>query len=144
MSSVLAHIRGSISLPDTPFIPPDNALHVYSLAQQYGARHEAARAARITIQFPLTIGNLEDKLDVMTGRYLYGLWKYHRAAQLHLALDLNVFRESGVLQGLDCISVTSGIPSWLDRYIEAIIHTIFLRHNCLPEGHGVSCQDRRF
>jgi BTB/POZ domain len=126
MSSVLTHIRGSISLLDPPFIRQENALHVHSLALQYGLRHEAARATRITIQFSLTIENLGDKLDGLTCASLRELQKYHQEVRNHLALDLGTFRTSGasvVLKDLHCLSITpSGIPSWLDDYIVDIIN----------------------
>ncbi|KAH9976414.1 hypothetical protein BGW80DRAFT_1457200 [Lactifluus volemus] len=127
MSYVLTHIRGSISLRDPPFIRHENALQVYSLAQQYGLRYEAARAARITIQFSLTIENLVDKLDGVTGSSLRELQKYHQDVRNHLAIDLDAFRTSDasvVLKDVDCLSIApSGIPSWLDDYIVAIINT---------------------
>ena len=125
MSSVLAHIRASISLLDPPFIRPENALRVYSLAQEYGLHREASRAARISIQVSLTIEDLEDKLDVMPGSFLYELWKYHQGVRTHLATDLNCFRMSGAcntLKGLRCVShASSGIPHWVDGYIGSII-----------------------
>jgi hypothetical protein len=125
MNSVLAHIRGSVALLDPPFIRPENAFRVYFLAQKYGLRREATRAARITIQVSLTIEDLEDKLDVMPGSFLYELWKYHQGVRTHLATDLNCFRMSGAcntLKGLGCVShASSGIPHWVDGYIGSII-----------------------
>jgi hypothetical protein len=127
MSYVLTHIRGSISLRDPPFIRQENALQVYSLAHQYGLRYEAARAARITIHFSLTIENLGHKLDGVTGSSLRELQKYHQDVRNHLAIDLDAFRTSGarfVLKDIDCLEIaSSGIPSWLDDFIVAIINT---------------------
>ncbi|KAI0253676.1 hypothetical protein BJV78DRAFT_160812 [Lactifluus subvellereus] len=127
MSHVLAHIRRCVSLLDPPFIRPENALRVYFLAQKYGLHREAARAARITIQFSLTIEDLEDKLDVMPSPFLYELWKYHQGVRTHLISDINHFRKSGVcdtLKGLNCVShASSGIPHWIDGYIGSIIET---------------------
>ena len=50
MSSVLSHIRGSLSRQDPPFINPENAFLAYSLAQEYRLREEAAEAARLTLK----------------------------------------------------------------------------------------------
>ncbi|KAH9166780.1 hypothetical protein EDB89DRAFT_2128325 [Lactarius sanguifluus] len=36
MNSTLAHIRGAIASQDPPFIRPETAFHIYSLAQRYG------------------------------------------------------------------------------------------------------------
>ncbi|KAI0253679.1 hypothetical protein BJV78DRAFT_1191244 [Lactifluus subvellereus] len=127
MSSVLAHIRGSIALQDPPFIHEENAFHVYSLAQKYGLRREAAQAARITLKFTLTIENLEGKLDIMPGAYLYELWLYHHQVQSNISSDMREFRKScarGTLNGLKCVRLTAeGIPQWLDNYICSISKT---------------------
>lgn len=121
MSHVLAHIRGSISLQDPPLICRSNALHVYSLAQNYGLRQEVIQAARLTVRSTLTIENLEDKLDVMPGDHLHELWKYHRRLQSKLVSNINDFRLSSadkVLIGLNCaVLARSKIPKWIDDYI---------------------------
>ena len=63
MDSVMSHIRGVISRQDPPFIRPDTAFHIYFLAQENELHEEAVQAARLTLQFPMTIEGLEDKLD---------------------------------------------------------------------------------
>ena len=121
MVSVLACIRGCISLKQPPLICPETAFRAYSLAQKLGLRHEAAQAARITLTFAL---NLEDKLDAMPGVYLHELWKYHQSVQRNLLSAVNDFRESaagGTLTGLTCVNLTRrGTPKWLDDYIASI------------------------
>ena len=129
MSSVLAHIRSTIAR-DSP-IPnrPENSLYTYALAQQYGLRQEALQAAQMAISnYPMTIEDLDDKLDVVPGASLYELWKYHERVRAILASDLKEFRESsagGTLTSLRCGGFSSStlipsIPRWLDDYIKSI------------------------
>jgi hypothetical protein len=125
MMSALAHIRGSIACLDPPFTNPETAFRIYSLAQKYGLRHEALLAARIiTLNFSMTLQDLEDTLDIMSGASLYELWKYHEKVRNILASDLAEFKESGAsgtLTGSHCVgSSPSLIPRWLDEYIESI------------------------
>ncbi|KAH9031484.1 hypothetical protein EDB84DRAFT_171747 [Lactarius hengduanensis] len=81
MSTVLTHIRGSLSRQHPLFINPENALLAYSLAQRYELQEEAIQAARLTLMFTLTIESLEDKLTIMPGAYLFELWKYHQKSR---------------------------------------------------------------
>ncbi|KAI0288682.1 hypothetical protein BC826DRAFT_659125 [Russula brevipes] len=124
MHSVMAHVRGCISLRDPPFIRPDNAFRAFSFAQKYGLRHESARAARTTLKFSLTIENLEGKIDAMPGAYLHELQKYHQSVQSNLVQGIDNFRGSfgrGSLTGLQCIALSaSGIPRWLDDYTYSV------------------------
>ena len=127
MESVLVHIRGFIALQDPPFIHPENAFHIYSLAQKYGLRQEAAKAARITLTFTLTIEDLEDKLDVLPGAYLYELWKYHQNVQQNLLSTIDDFILSaarGTLTRLRCARTESGIPRWLNGYIHSMTRAL--------------------
>jgi hypothetical protein len=121
MGHIVVHIRGSVALRDPPLICKGNALHVYSLAQEYGLRPEVVQAARLTLKSTLTIENLEGKLDVMPGDHLHELWGYHRRLQGKLASNIDGFRGSGaftMLNGLKCVTLTSsGIPKWIDDYI---------------------------
>ncbi|KAH9990631.1 hypothetical protein BJV74DRAFT_962964 [Russula compacta] len=125
MEPVLDDIRSRVALLDPPLICPENALRAYALGQTYGLRQEIAQAARITLKFSLTIEDLEDKLDVMSGSFLLELWKYHQRVRTHLASELDLFRTSSAcakIQG--CASRTPlGIPSWFDRYITAMSQT---------------------
>ena len=124
MNSVLAHIRGSIARHDTLATPLEPALHMYSLAQKYGLRPEALQAARTTLNYPMTIEYLDNKLDIMPGASLYELWKYHEKVRAILASDLTEFRVAGTrgaMTGLRCTELSSShLPSWLDHYIESI------------------------
>ena len=125
MNHALAHIRGAIALQDPPFICPENAFHIFSLAQRYRLCQEVAQAARMALAFPMTIEDLEDKFDSMSGTYLHVLWKYHQKVRISLGSDLAAFRMNGAqdtLAGLTCqTGTTSGIlPSWLDAYITSI------------------------
>jgi hypothetical protein len=53
------------------------ALHIYALAQKYGLRLEALQTARTILNYPMTIEDFDDKLDIISGASLYELWKYH-------------------------------------------------------------------
>ncbi|KAI9450618.1 hypothetical protein BJY52DRAFT_1356337 [Lactarius psammicola] len=150
MKHALAHIRGAVALQDPPFIRPENALHIFSLAQKYGLGQEVARAARMSLTFPMTIEDLEDKLDTISGAHLHILWSYYQRVRVSLTSDLTEFRTSGAhstLAGLTCQTGTSsGIPSWLDGYIASIgedpslfdlteFHMCLIRHaqyGCTP------------
>ncbi|KAH9080632.1 hypothetical protein EDB83DRAFT_1002714 [Lactarius deliciosus] len=124
MIPTLAHIRETIALLDPPFILPETAFHIYSLAQRYGLGQEVVRAARMTLTSPITIEVLEDKLDIMPGAHLHLLWKYYQRVRINLRSDLMAFRTNGAhstLADLTCSAVSSsGIPSWLDDYIVSI------------------------
>lgn len=124
MNHALARIRGAVALQDPPFIRPENAFHVYSLAQTYGLDQEVVRAARMALTFPITIEYLEDKFDSMSGVHLHALWKYYQKVRINLRSDLTEFRTNGAhdaLASLTCqMRATSGIPNWLDAYITSI------------------------
>lgn len=124
MDSVLTHIRDHIARQDPPFIHPENALYIYSLAQKYRLRDEALQAARMTLHSTMTIEDLENKLDTMPGSFIQELWKYHQRVRGSLMLDLIEFRRSGArgtLKDLQCNKLSSfGYPSWLDDYFGSI------------------------
>src|SRR6266702_4491144 len=124
MNHALAHIRGAAALQDPPFIRPETAFHIFSLAQRYGLGQEVVRAARMALTFPMTVEDLEDQFDTMLGAHLHIFWKYHQNVRISLRSDLTAFRTQGAqstLTGLTCQTGTSsGIPSWLDDYIASI------------------------
>jgi hypothetical protein len=124
MNSVLSHIRLSIARHIPPSTQRDSALRMYSLAQKYGLRQEALQAARTILNFPMSIEDLEEKLDLMSGASFYELWKYYGRLREILASDLTKFRSSGAgstFTGLRCVEFTpSQIPRWLDDYIVSI------------------------
>jgi hypothetical protein len=132
MDSVMSHIRGAICRQDPPFIHPETALHVYSLAQEYELYEEALLAAQSTLRLPMSIEDFGEKNDFMPGAYLLELWKYHKSVKEELASSLLEFRKFGVLdiveaEDLSCRappSKTSNlIPQWLDGYIESLAQT---------------------
>jgi len=126
MVSVMGHIRNSINRKDILFPQRDTTLLVYSLAQTYGLRLEAFRAANEMLMYPVDIEDMDAKLDTMSGASLYELWKYHKIVRDILASKLKKFRTSGAsasgtLAGLRCAeSSSSHIPRWLDVYIKSI------------------------
>jgi len=125
MVPVLAYIRYHIAKQNPPPIQQDDELHSYSLAQKYGLHQEALQAAQtILMKYPMNIGDLEDKLDVIPGASLYELWNYYGKVRNILAEDLAEFRMScagGSLRGLRCDELSSSqIPSWIDEYIASI------------------------
>ena len=124
MIPTLTRIRETVALLDTPFILPETALNIYSLAQRHGLNREIVQAVRMALAFPITIEDLEDQLDIMPGAYLHLLWKYYQRVRINLRSDLTAFRTNGAhstLAGLTCSTATnSGIPSWLDDYIASI------------------------
>ena len=73
MASVLAHIRYSFAQQNPPSAQRDTALHIYSLAQKHGLHQEALQAAQTILKYPMSIEDLEDKLDMMPGAALYEL-----------------------------------------------------------------------
>ncbi|KAH9058192.1 hypothetical protein EDB87DRAFT_1627066 [Lactarius vividus] len=107
MSSVIDHIRGSLSQQDPPFIHRENAFLAYSLAQKYGLRREAIQAARFTLKFTLTIEKFED---------------YHQRVQAWLRFDLPSYDVGAVLSAFKCSShqYGTGPPYWVRSYIMSI------------------------
>ncbi len=128
MDVVLTHIRSNIAQQEPPFVREETAFPIYSLAQKHGLRIEALQAARCTLIFSsLTIRGLakENKLDMMPGSFLHGLWKYHQSVRSNLKLDLEEFRKSNEFTTLgewscDFVLHNSGLPDWLDGYISNI------------------------
>jgi len=124
MVSVMGHIRNSIDRKDILFPQRDTTLLVYSLAQTYGLRLEALRAAMNMVKYPMDMEDLDDKLDMTSGASLYELWRYQEKVRDILASKLKKFRTSGAhgtLAGLHCAeSSSSHIPRWLDVYIKSI------------------------
>jgi hypothetical protein len=124
MGSVLTHIRDRIARhhPLPTRLKP--ALRIYALAQKYKLRPEALQTARTILNYPMTIEDLDDKLDIIPGASLYELWKYRERVLAILASDLTEFRASGArgtITSLRCIELSSfQIPSWLDDYVESI------------------------
>lgn len=154
MVSVLAHIRLSATQQSQPSDRMEPALRTYCLAQKYGVHQEALQAAQTIVKYPVTIEDLEDKLDVMQGTALYELWKYYEKARAVLASDLTELRTStsgvnSALGGLRCSASGSfQIPRWLDDYIKSIgdaphffdfveFNMALARH--IREGYGCSC-----
>jgi hypothetical protein len=116
MSSVIDHIRGSLSLQDPPFIHIENALLAYSLAQRYGLRHEAIQAARLTLKFRVTL-TIEDN---MPGAYLHELWKHHQRVRAQLRLTLPSCGAGVALNTFKCSLYGTGPPNWVHSYINSI------------------------
>lgn len=124
MYPVLTRIRDRLSRQVPPFIRPQNAFHIYSLAQKYGLRDEALQAAQTSLSISMTIDDLDDELEIMSGAFLHELWKYHQRVRGSLLLDLLEFRTNDAREALKdqhCVKLSNiGIPSWLDEYIESI------------------------
>jgi hypothetical protein len=124
MGTVLIHIRASIALQYPPPTDLEPALRIYSLAQKYELRPEALRTARTIFSYPMTIENLDNKLDIMPAASLYELWKYHERVRAILESDLTAFRTSGArgtVTGMRCEEYSSPhIPQWIDQYIKSI------------------------
>ncbi len=124
METILIHIRGSIAQHYSPPTDLRPALRIYSLAQKYGLRPEALQTARTILNYPMTIENIDNMLDIMPGASLYELWKYHERVRAILASDLTEFRTSGAprtMTGLQCEEYSSShIPHWVDQYIVTV------------------------
>ncbi|KAH9008482.1 hypothetical protein EDB84DRAFT_1596314 [Lactarius hengduanensis] len=131
MTTALIRIRDCASRRDPPFICPENALHVYCVASNYGLLKETLEAAEVTLKSPMTIQDLEDKLDTMPGITLYKLWKYRQRVLENLTVDLNdEFIDSEIYEilyneGIDCDELTDygihpGIPLWLEEYFDSV------------------------
>ena len=144
MGTTLTHIRGSIARQNALPTRLEPLLRIYALAQKYGLRPETLQTAQaIVLKQSMTIEDLGDKLDIMSGASLYELWEYHEKVRTIFESDLTEFREScagSTITGLRCAELSSSqIPSWLDQYIESIgespnlfdygrFNTVMLRH----------------
>ena len=124
MGSVLSQIRDRIARHYPQHTRLESALRLYSLAQKYRLRPEALQTARTILKYPITIKDLDDKLDIMPGASLYELWKYYEGVRAILASDLTKFMESTVYGTVTCFCCTSPNPSqtqtWIDHYVESI------------------------
>jgi hypothetical protein len=121
MVSTLEHIRGSIMRQNPSATQRDDALRMYSLAQEYGLHQEALQAAQAAVKCPMNIKKMVDLVQIAS---LYELWKYHETFRVILKLELTEFKTSGAggtLTGPLCVEFRcSQIPRWLDDYIESI------------------------
>ncbi|KAH9174311.1 hypothetical protein EDB89DRAFT_2228117 [Lactarius sanguifluus] len=131
MTTALIRIRQCASSCDPPFICPENALHVYCLALNYGLLKETLEAAEVMLKSPMTIEDLEDKLDTIPSVTLYKLWKYRQRVLGNLDVILvQKFCDSEVYRILNdaalyCVEFSDygdnpGIPLWLDEYINSV------------------------
>jgi hypothetical protein len=127
ITTALVRIRDCASRRDPPFICPETALHVYSLARKYGLLKEALEAAEETLKSPMTIRDLEDKLGIVPSVALYELWQYRQRVLEDLNGSLKSF-ESEVYQilsgaDLDCVEIDEDneLPAWLDRYLDSVL-----------------------
>jgi hypothetical protein len=126
MVAVLVRIRDRIAQQNPPINRLGPALHMYSLAQRHGLRQEALRAAQTILKHPMSIADLEDKLDMIPGTILYELWNYYVEVRAILASDLKEFMTPGsgigpAFGNLHCsASRSSHIPQWLCNYITSI------------------------
>ena len=107
MTTALVRIRDCASRRNPPFISPETALHVYSLAREYGLHKESLEAAEETLKSPMTIQDLEDKLGIVPSVALYELWQYRQQVLVDLRGSLKSI-ESEVYQifsgaYLDCV-----------------------------------------
>jgi len=126
MVAVMVRIRDRIAQQNPPSTRLDPALHMYSLAQKYGFRQEALQAAQAILKHPVSIADLEEKLDMMPGTALHEFWKYYVEVRAILASDLEQFMTpasdiSSALGSLRCsASGSSQIPRWFCNYITSI------------------------
>jgi hypothetical protein len=123
METVLTYIR-SIARQNLPPTRLEPALRIYALAQEYGLRQEALQTARTILNYPVTIEDLDNNLDIMPGASLYELWKYCENVRAILASNITEFWMSGAIGKMRSLCCTDpGSPlvlSWLDQYIESI------------------------
>jgi hypothetical protein len=120
MDPILSHIRAVVRSQDPPFIRPETAFRVYSLAQTYGLRQEALDAARATLNFSFTLQDLESELNAIQGVYLHELWKYYQKVRVYLTLDLSTFKAAGIPSEMVGQSCRYGTVTWLGEYIKSI------------------------
>jgi hypothetical protein len=151
MYSILSRIRTFLSSQDPPFIRPETAFKVYTLAQTYELRLEALQAARSTLTFSFTLEDLEGEFCDTPGVHIRELWKYHQGVQARLVQDLTAFKTaSGPLEviGQPCNNST---PFWLGEYIDSITGTpslfninefhMFLSRHINNKYHQCMCAD---
>ena len=124
-TTALTRIRDCAFRHNPRFISSETALHVYVLAWKYGLHEEALLAAKETLKRPMTIRDLEDKLDFMPGAALGELWRYRQRVRGNFDTTLGPdFSESEVYQtlvGLDCVNMGDyHIPRWLSDYFDSV------------------------
>ena len=119
MSVALIRIRDCASRRDPPFICPETALHVYSLARKYGLLKETLGAAEETLKSPMTIQDLEDKFDIMPSVALYELWQYRQ----RVLEDLDLSKAHRIMSDLNCVEISEdpGIPLWIVQYLDSVL-----------------------
>jgi len=148
MDLVLSHIRTVVESQDPPFIRPETAFRVYTLAQTNGLRQETLQAARTTLTFSFTLQDLESELGNTPGVYLHELWKYYQKVRAYLTLDLTAFRTTGIPNEMFGQYCTPGTITWLGEYINSIaespaLFNITQYHMCLSRhanSWGAQCR----
>ena len=127
MTTALVRIRDCASRRDPPFICPETALHVYSLAREYGLHKETLEAAEETLKFPMTIQDLEDKLGIVPSVVLYELWQNRQRILVDLKGSLKSFESEAyqIFSGtyLDCVEIDedSEVPMWINQYLDSVL-----------------------
>lgn len=124
MTTALIRIRDCASRHSPPFIRPETALHVYSLARKYGLLKETLQTAEETLKSPMTIKDLKDNLDVIPSVALYELWQYRQRVLEDLPAMLYSTGIYEILSDadLECLEIDedSGIPRWLENYLVTV------------------------
>ena len=126
MTTTLTRIRDCLSRRDSSIICAETALHVYSLAWNYGLLEEKILAATETLEIPMTIDAYEDKLDLISIPALCELWDYREQVRDNLSSEFyKGVSNSEVFQCLTklvCVEISrsSKIPLWLDNYLRTI------------------------
>jgi hypothetical protein len=127
MTTTLARIRDCASRRDPSFICAKTALHVYSLAWEYGLLEETLLAAEEALKIPMTIDKFEDKLELIPIPALCQLWKYRQRVLDDLSknfyIGLSSSRAYQALANLNCVekNQSTSTPLWLDHYLNTIL-----------------------
>jgi len=130
MTAALIRIRDCASRRDPPFICPEAAFRVYSLARQYGLLQETLEAAKETLKSEMTIEVLVDELDIRPSVALYEPWKYRQKVLNNLDVIFNSeFFDMEVYQILRVddespkmeMESAADIPPWLKDYLDSVV-----------------------
>jgi hypothetical protein len=158
MTTALTRIRDCISRREPKSVCSENALHVYSLAWKNGLLEEALLAAAETLKAPMTINDLEDKLDTVPGSALAELWEYRRQVRFHIPGSLNTDEVLYALDQLEesgspsCAELDAAtIPRWLAHYLDTVVddlalfdittfHLAFSNHISPPGTSSDNCE----
>jgi hypothetical protein len=148
MTSIQSHIRAEIIRGTFPAPVGTEAFRAYAITSNLGLIPEMERAARLTLDYPMTFESLGEALQSFKGRVLCDLVRYRKRCRDNVVSCLDSFLEvrsrSEIWEGCNHRQGYGGMPNnadWphnfftnkSDELKKSFIHAVFSPSNILEE-----------